>query len=145
MRSNGRSSGRLGGRFGEGPARAGAATVRNGVEIAAPEGSPVTAVHGGTVAYADAFTGFGTLVIVDHGRETYSLYGYLASAAVERGQPVDAGTELGRVGSAPAGPPALYFEIRVDGRSVDPVQWLKTEVIQPPNQKSDGWTLEVGS
>jgi septal ring factor EnvC (AmiA/AmiB activator) len=38
---------------------------------------------------------------------------------------VDAGTELGRVGLAPAGPAALYFELRVDGRSVDPVQWLK--------------------
>ena len=49
------------------------------------------AVHGGTVGYADAFTGFGTLVIVDHGGETYSLYGYLASASVERGQAVEAG------------------------------------------------------
>jgi septal ring factor EnvC (AmiA/AmiB activator) len=82
-------------------------------------------MHGGTVAYADAFSGFGTLVILDHGQEVYSLYGYLESASVERGQAVDSGTEVGRVGSAPAGRPALYFEIRVDGRSVDPVQWLK--------------------
>jgi len=119
------TAGRIGGRFGESSNRAGGSTVRNGIEIAAAAGSPVTAVHGGTVAYADAFSGFGTLVIVDHGRETYSLYGYLASASVERGQTVEGGTELGRVGSAPAGPPALYFEIRVDGRSVDPVQWLR--------------------
>ncbi len=119
------AAGRLSGRFGEGANRPGGSTVRNGVEIAAPAGSPVMAVHGGTVAYADAFSGFGTLVIVDHGGETYSLYGYLASTSVERGQAVEAGTELGRVGSAPAGPPALYFEIRVDGRSVDPVQWLR--------------------
>jgi len=119
------AAGSLSGRFGEGSSRPGGSTVRNGVEIAAPAGSPVMAVHGGTVGYADAFSGFGTLVIVDHGGETYSLYGYLASTSVERGQTVEAGTELGRVGSAPAGPPALYFEIRVDGRSVDPVQWLR--------------------
>jgi septal ring factor EnvC (AmiA/AmiB activator) len=99
--------------------------ARNGIEIAAPEGAPVNAVHPGTVDYADPFTGFGNLVIVDHGGNYYSLYGYMASIAVSRGQQVDAGTELGRVGTAPAGPAALYFELRVDGRSVDPIQWLK--------------------
>jgi septal ring factor EnvC (AmiA/AmiB activator) len=119
------ATGELSGRFGQAANRLGGSAVRNGVEIDAAEGAAVRAVHGGTVAYADAFTGFGTLVIVDHGGNDYSLYGYLASVAVQQGQAVDAGTDLGRVGSAPAGPPALYFEIRIDGRSVDPVQWLK--------------------
>ena len=119
------AAGRVSSRFGQGANRAGGSVARNGIEIAAMAGSAVTAVHAGTVAFSDVFSGFGTLVIVDHGSETYSLYGYLASTSVERGQTVDAGTELGRVGSAPAGPPALYFEIRIDGRSVDPVQWLK--------------------
>ena len=99
--------------------------ARNGIEISAPEGTPVAAVHPGTVDYADAFSGFGNMVIVDHGGNYFSLYGYLASAEVARGDHVDAGTQLGRVGTAPAGPPALYFELRVDGRSVDPIQWLK--------------------
>ena len=98
---------------------------RNGIEIAAAEGTPARAVHPGTVDYADTFTGFGNLVILDHGGNYYSLYGYLGSIAVSRGQLVDAGTELGLVGTAPAGPSALYFELRVDGRSVDPIQWLK--------------------
>jgi septal ring factor EnvC (AmiA/AmiB activator) len=98
---------------------------RNGIQINAPEGSAVVAVHPGMVDYADAFTGFGNLVIVDHGNNYFSLYGYLASMEVQRGDRVAAGTELGRVGTAPAGPAALYFELRVDGRSVDPVQWLK--------------------
>jgi murein hydrolase activator len=98
---------------------------RNGIEIGAAEGTAVVAVHPGTVDYADAFTGFGNLVILDHGGNYYSLYGYLASIDVARGQQVDAGAELGRVGTAPAGPPTLYFELRVDGRSVDPIQWLK--------------------
>jgi septal ring factor EnvC (AmiA/AmiB activator) len=95
------------------------------VDIAAAEGTAVHAVHGGTVGFADAYTGFGTLVILDHGDNNYSLYGYLASASVTRGQAVDTGAELGRVGHAPAGPPALYFELRINGRAVDPVQWLK--------------------
>jgi septal ring factor EnvC (AmiA/AmiB activator) len=99
--------------------------VRNGIEIGAPEGTPVTAVHPGTVDYADQFSGFGNLVIVDHGGNHFSLYGHLSSIEVGSGDRVDAGTELGRVGLAPAGPAALYFELRVDGRSVDPVQWLK--------------------
>ncbi len=99
--------------------------ARNGIEISAPEGAPVAAVHPGTVDYADAFGGFGNMVIIDHGGNYFSLYGYLGALEVARGDHVDAGTQLGRVGTAPAGPPALYFELRVDGRSVDPLQWLK--------------------
>jgi septal ring factor EnvC (AmiA/AmiB activator) len=108
-----------------GTGRAPGSLVRNGIEIGAAEGTPVLAVHPGTVDYADAFTGFGNLVIIDHGSNYYSLYGYLGSAGVQRGDHVDAGTELGRVGTPPTGPPVLYFELRVDGRSIDPVQWLK--------------------
>jgi septal ring factor EnvC (AmiA/AmiB activator) len=99
--------------------------ARNGIEISAPEGAPVAAVHPGTVDYADAFSGFGNMVIVDHGGNYFSLYGYLGSIDVARGAHVDAGAQLGRVGTAPTGPPSLYFELRVDGRSVDPLQWLK--------------------
>lgn len=112
-------------RFGQSSGRLGGTAVRNGIEIAAPEGAPVRAVHDGTVGFAGPFTGFGTLVILEHGGENFSLYGYLAAAEVERGQRVDAGAVLGRVGQAPAGPAALFFELRVDGLSTDPVQWLK--------------------
>jgi len=118
------ATGRIAGRFGQ-PSRPGSPTLRSGIEIAAAEGTPVQAVHPGTVSYSDAFSGFGNLVILDHGGNNYSLYGYLGSISAQRGEVVEAGTELGRVGSAPAGPPALYFEVRIDGRSVDPVQWLK--------------------
>jgi septal ring factor EnvC (AmiA/AmiB activator) len=111
--------------FAQPSGRLGDTNVRNGIEIAAPAGVPVQAIHPGTVSYAEPFTGFGSLVILDHGGNTFSLYGYLASIGVRRGASVDAGAEIGRVGSAPAGPPALYFEVRVDGVSVDPVQWLR--------------------
>ena len=117
-------TGRVTARFGDSN-RPGGAAVRNGIDIAAPEGTPVHAVHGGTVAYADSFTGFGTLVIIDHGTNDFTLYGYLGSTSVGRGDTVEAGTELGLVGQGPGATPSLYFEVRIDGRSVDPVQWLK--------------------
>jgi septal ring factor EnvC (AmiA/AmiB activator) len=119
------AAGRVSGRFGQSSSRLGGTAVRNGIEIAAAENAPIRAVHRGTVGYADAFTGFGNLVIVEHGGNDYSLYGYLAEMSVQRGAVVEAGTELGRVGLSPAGPPALYFEMRIDGRSVDPLQWLR--------------------
>ena len=112
-------------RFGQPTGRQGGPLVRSGMEIAAPEGTVGRAMHGGTVGYAEGYTGLGTLVILDHGGNNYSLYGYLLSLSVQRGEAVEAGAELGRVGPSPAGPPQLYFELRIDGRSVDPVQWLK--------------------
>lgn len=117
--------GRTSARFGQPSGRPGDTAVRTGIEIAASAGTPVQAVHPGIVSFAEPFAGFGNLVIVDHGGNNLSLYGYLEAISVTRGQLVDIGTEVGRVGAPPAGPPALYFEMRVDGRSVDPVQWLK--------------------
>src|ERR1700680_4063571 len=88
-----------------------------GIEIAAAEGTPVQAVHEGTVAFADPFAGFGNLVIVDHGAQTFTLYGDLLEIAVTRGARVERGQLVGTVGSAPAGPAGLYFELRIDGRA----------------------------
>jgi septal ring factor EnvC (AmiA/AmiB activator) len=117
--------GRLSGQFGQSANRLGGSVVRNGIEVVAQDGAPVRAVHGGTVAHAGPYPGFGNLVILDHGGNHYSLYGYLGAISVTAGQTLEARSELGIVGPSPAGPSALYFELRVDGRSVDPVQWLK--------------------
>jgi septal ring factor EnvC (AmiA/AmiB activator) len=96
-----------------------------GIEINAPEGAQVAAVHEGVVAYADAFGGFGNLVIVDHGAQSFSLYGNLLEMSVTKGARVERGEAVGTVGPAPAGPPELHFELRIDGQSVDPLQWLR--------------------
>jgi septal ring factor EnvC (AmiA/AmiB activator) len=112
--------------FGRMPAgRFGTAIARNGIEIGAKERTQVRAVHDGTVAFAAPFTGFGTLVIVDHGGAAFSLYGHLSQALVTKGAPVRRGTVVGSVGLSPGGGAALYFELRIDGRPVDPVQWLR--------------------
>lgn len=118
--------GQLAGRFGrETNSRFGTAVVRNGIEVATPPGQRVAAVHEGIVAFADQFTGYGTLVIVEHGGGAFSLYGYLDSPLVSRGQRVEAGTPVGVSGRNPSGNSAVYFELRIDGRPVDPLQWLQ--------------------
>lgn len=99
--------------------------LSNGIDIAAAEGTPALAIHGGTVAFADTFAGYGNLVILDHGAQAFSLYGNLLDIAVARGARVDRGQPVGSVGFALAGSAGLYFELRVDGRAVDPLQWLK--------------------
>ena len=103
----------------------GTETVRNGIEMSLAEGRPVTAVHDGIVSYAAPFTGYGNLVIVEHGEGTHSLYGHLAGASVNKGDKVEAGGRIGLSGRNPAGNPALYFELRIDGKPVDPLQWLR--------------------
>lgn len=106
--------------------RLGTAVARNGIEVSAAEGTPVRAVHDGAVAFAEPFSGYGTLVIVDHGGEAYSLYGHLATAVVARGEAIGRGAILGVSGVGPAGQATVYFELRIDGRPVDPLQWLRS-------------------
>jgi len=109
--------------------RTGAARpASNGIEIAAREGASVHAVHEGVVAFADTFAGFGNLVILDHGAQTFSLYGNLLETAVRRGARVERGQAVGSVGPSATGATeaaGLYFDLRIDGRPVDPLQWLK--------------------
>jgi septal ring factor EnvC (AmiA/AmiB activator) len=97
---------------------------RNGIEVTAQPGTPVHAIHEGTVAFAGPFSGYGNLVIVNHGGG-YSIYGYLDEVSAVKGLIVARGEQIGTVGTSPTGDPALYFELRVDGRAVDPLQWLK--------------------
>ena len=101
------------------------ASPSNGIELASTEGAIVTAVHEGVVAFADTFSGFGNLIIVDHGAQAFSLYGNLLDIGVKKGAIVEAGRALGTVGASLTGPAGLYFELRVDGQPVDPLQWLK--------------------
>jgi septal ring factor EnvC (AmiA/AmiB activator) len=121
-------AGRILSRFGRSTAdRFGSTVSRNGIEIATAEGVAVRTIHAGTVAYAAPFTGFGTLVIVDHGQNAFSLYGHLSQATVTNGTRVGRNDVIGRAGRTPDGIAAAYFELRIDGRPVDPVQWLRSQ------------------
>jgi septal ring factor EnvC (AmiA/AmiB activator) len=103
----------------------GRGSASNGIEIEATEGASALAIHDGTVAFAGPFTGFGNLVILDHGAQTFSLYGDLLDIGVKKGARIEHGQPVGTAGPIPSGSEGIYFELRVDARPVDPLQWLK--------------------
>ncbi len=64
-------------------------------------------------------------MVLDHGNQNYSLYGHLSSLAVHEGVRVQERTLLETAGTPAAGEDAtLYFELRVDGQSANPIEWL---------------------
>ncbi|SQI34344.1 Septal ring factor [Leminorella richardii] len=96
-----------------------------GIVINAPEGSEVRAIADGRVLLADWLQGYGLVVVVEHGKSDMSLYGYNQSALVSVGSQVKAGQPVALVGtSGGQGQPSLYFEIRRQGKAVDPRPWL---------------------
>jgi septal ring factor EnvC (AmiA/AmiB activator) len=100
-------------------------TFRKGVEFAAPRGAPVSAVAAGRVRYAGWFSGYGRLVILDHGDQYFSVSGHLDEVGVSVGQSVARGEEIGTVGETGSlSGPRLYFEIRRGSEPLDPRQWL---------------------
>ena len=116
----------------------GTTEASGGIQLAAVPGESVYAVHEGEVVFAGPFEGLGTLVILDHGDEAFSLYGYLASLAVHEGVRVDERAWLGTTGASPTGDPVVYFELRIDGRPVDPVEWLKLVAPRVSPQEGSG-------
>lgn len=101
-------------------------TKNNGIDISASYGDKVHAVAPGKVVYADRFMGYGNLVLIDHLDGYYSLYGHLAEMLVEVGQEISEGRILGRIGeSGSLSGPMLHFELRKNGKPVDPLAYLK--------------------
>jgi septal ring factor EnvC (AmiA/AmiB activator) len=98
----------------------------NGIGISATEGTPVRSVAAGRVVVAEPFGTYGLTVIVQHGGGDYSVYGSLNTLSVEKGAVVSKGQTVGLVGAADPDLPAhLHFEIRPQGRAVDPLEWLR--------------------
>ena len=94
--------------------------------IAAEEGEPVRAVHGGQVIYADWLRGQGLLMVVDHGDGWLSLYGQNHSLLRGVGERVNAGDVIARAGASGGSElSGLYFEIRHDGQPLDPTEWIR--------------------
>ncbi|TNH45181.1 murein hydrolase activator EnvC [Photorhabdus luminescens] len=96
-----------------------------GMVISATEGTEVKAISDGRVLLADWLQGYGLVVVIEHGKGDMSLYGYNQSALVRVGQQVRAGQAIALVGnSGGQQQSALYFEIRRQGRAVNPQPWL---------------------
>ncbi len=100
----------------------------HGLLISAGLGSPVRAVADGSVVFAEWMTGYGLIIIVDHGNGYLSLYAHNESLLKDVGATVKRGDAVARVGnSGGLAQPALYFELRRNGQPVDPNSWLRRQ------------------
>lgn len=115
--------GTLQGRFGR--TRPDTGGVWRGILIKADTGAQVKAVAGGTVVFADWMRGFGNLIIVDHGNNYMSVYGYNQTLSRKVGDKVNSGQTIARAGSTGGQvEAALYFEIRRGSQPIDPLTML---------------------
>nr|WP_299379928.1 peptidoglycan DD-metalloendopeptidase family protein [uncultured Halomonas sp.] len=98
---------------------------RNGLVIAAAEGTAIKAIHPGRVVFADWMRGFGNLLIIDHGDDIMSLYAHVQRFDVMPGEQVERNATIAAVGNTGGRPrTALYFEVRRDGKPINPRQWI---------------------
>ncbi len=103
----------------------GSPEFHQGLDIAAPSGTTVTSAAGGNVIMAQWYGGYGNYVLIDHGGGYSTGYGHLSAIYVSNGQSVKRGQAIGAVGSTGASTgPHLHFEVRIDGKPVDPAPRL---------------------
>lgn len=108
-----------------GQPRANSGLKWRGVLISAKTGEKVRAVNGGTVVFSDWLSGYGFVLIIDHGKGYMSLYGHNQQLLRDVGEKVKVGDIIAEAGSSGRlGKPGLYFEIRRNGKPVNPAKWM---------------------
>lgn len=96
-----------------------------GIDIAGKEGDPVLASNDGHVVYAGSgLRGYGNLVIIKHTDDFISAYAHNRSILVKQGQAVKRGQRIAEMGKTDADLPKLHFEVRRQGKPVDPMRYL---------------------
>jgi murein DD-endopeptidase MepM/ murein hydrolase activator NlpD len=96
-----------------------------GLDIAAPMGTTITAAASGTVISAGWYGGYGNYILIDHGGGMATGYGHCSQIFVSVGQQVQKGQAIGAVGSTGASTgPHVHFEVRINGKPVDPAAYL---------------------
>ena len=99
--------------------------TRQGIRIAALPGQKVLAAESGTVVYSGSgLKGYGNLIIVKHNDNYLSAYGHNRDLLVSEGDQVTKGQKIAAMGRANNGKPLLHFEIRRNGKPVDPLRLL---------------------
>ena len=100
--------------------------LHSGIDVAAPNGTPVKTAAPGEVIYNGWLRGYGRVVVVDHGRGFSTLYAHLSASLVREGQIVKAGAVIARVGkTGNVTGYHLHFEVRQYGTPVNPIKYLK--------------------
>lgn len=99
--------------------------MRTGIKIAGRDGSDIVAAERGKVVYSGSgLIGYGRLIIVKHNDNYLSAYGHNQELLVTEGEQVTKGQKIAAMGRANNGEPLLHFEIRRNGRPVDPLRLL---------------------
>lgn len=97
-----------------------------GIDIAGEQGSPVRAAAAGKVLYAgEDVRGYGKMILLSHNSSTITAYAHNDSFAVQKGQTVEAGQTIAAMGSTDTDRVKLHFEVRINGKAVNPMQYLK--------------------
>lgn len=105
----------------------GGSAMHGGIDFKGPTGSPIMAAAKGRIIYAGRKGGYGNFVEVDHGNGLTTRYAHLSRIDVKVGQSIDAGATLGGLGSTGRSTgPHLHFEVRINGRAVNPRPFLET-------------------
>lgn len=113
---------------------------RNGIDIATPPSSPVAAVFPGQVLYCGWIKGYGNVIIIDHGDKYYTLSAQLGGISKRVGERVEAGEIIGYAGDAPVDNKngRVHFEIRLQGKALDPLAWLRRDGGGPTRDSGKG-------
>ncbi len=99
--------------------------TRQGIDIAGQAGQPIRAAADGVVVYSGSgLVGYGELVIVKHNDAWLSAYGHNRARMVNEGQRIKAGQQIAEMGHSGAASDMLHFEIRYNGKPLDPLQYL---------------------
>lgn len=99
--------------------------TKQGLDIAGTGGQPVRAAAEGVVVYSGSgLVGYGELIIVKHDEQWLSAYGHNRTRRVNEGERVSAGQQIGEMGRTGAARDMLHFEIRYNGKPVDPMSYL---------------------
>lgn len=109
----------------------GEGAYHTGVDIKAVTGTPVKAAADGVVLRAERFSGYGKLVILDHGSGIQTYYAHLSRHDVMPGQEIRCGEIIGAVGSTGrTTAPHLHYEVRIGGAPVNPSRYLRSTHMQ---------------
>jgi murein DD-endopeptidase MepM/ murein hydrolase activator NlpD len=123
----------------------GVAAMHAGIDLSGPHGTPIYATADGVVTNAGWNSGgYGNLIKVDHGRGIETRYGHLAAISVRPGQRITRGQVIGRMGSTGRSTGNhLHYEVRIDGRAVNPIPFMKSaDYVVAMQRKSSTTAME---